>query len=168
VSIFGYNFTHLTVDNNLAYRYNVVSIDLYVPGSPPQFTPANTLTQNPQFVSSTLPNPDFNLLINSPAINKGFKIYDALGTLDYNNNYRTVNGFLDHGAIEHTSGPCTSILTVNNLMLFKGKFIAQTKVILDVQSGSLISPIDIYCPDVEFVSGAILFSRMNLFALGCN
>jgi hypothetical protein len=167
VSIFGYNFSNLSVDNNLTFRYNLETAFLYVPGTPPQFTPTNNLTQNPQFVSPVLPNPNLNLLINSPAINKGFKIYDAFTNVDFNLNGRIVNGYLDHGAIEHPTGQCQTTLTINNLMLLKGKFTAQTEVNINLPTGVIKHPIDIFCPQVKVFGNPTMNNSVTITAVGC-
>lgn len=167
VSIFGYTVTNLTVNNNLAYRYNGDPVNLYVPDSPAQFTPTNSMEQNPQFVDSVLTNPDLNLKTTSPAIDQGDTTYGFVDTLDVNVAERVVNGKLDHGAMEAQNGNCPDSLTIDNTMILRGTFTALNKVKFDINGASIPYFLNIFTPLVDIISPIVIEKEIHIDYNAC-
>lgn len=164
-SIFGYNTTQLTFDNNLAYRYTGYQGDLIYTGSPTQFTAVNTLMIDPQMA-----NPgtfDFGLLDASPCINAGLAVYGIPAQTDALGNARLVNGNIDLGALENTDGGCPSVHTVGSGQLLDGIFTASQKVIF-ASNLSTVSPILVKCPSVQVNSPLTLHALLSVDSQGCN
>ncbi|MEZ0609767.1 choice-of-anchor Q domain-containing protein [Fibrella sp. WM1] len=149
IGIFGYTASNLTVTNNLLYRYTGNSADLYVPGSPAQFNPQNTLTVNPAFVNPNLTNLNLTLQISSPAVNSGTNQYGTPSTTDLSGQFRVVNGTLDMGAYERQDGACPETLTVTSLHLLSGKFVARQRVEFTNATYLLDEPLTIASPRVR-------------------
>ncbi len=169
IAVFGYTNTHLTITNNLLYRYTGFTTDLYVPGTPAQFTPVNTVNADPGFLSSTLPNPNLNISNTSAAINMGSNAYPLISDIDAAGNYRIVNGTVDIGAFERQDGGCPNIFTINDTHVLKGKFVASQQIIFNrSQPAILTSPMLWSSPLVTLLSAVQLFSAVTVSPAGCN
>jgi hypothetical protein len=167
VSIFGYTVSNLIVDNNLAYRYNENAVNLYIEGTPSQFTPSNSLSENPLFVNPSILTPDFNLQSSSPAIDKGLLSYVTIDTLDQNNQARLVNGKLDHGALEVADGGCPSTFLIDTNYFITGKFTANQEIIFQDAVLSSTGKTTLYAPIVAIPNLFDLEHEMEIYATGC-
>lgn len=165
VSIFGYSVSNLIVDNNLAYRYDGNSINLYVEGTPSQFTPTNSLNENPLFENASLAN--FKLQSTSPAIHKGSKTYATIDSLDQNNQYRIVNGKLDYGALERSDGGCPDTLFIDANSFIIGKFIASEEIIFQATSLESSGKLNLFAPIVTIPELFDLADIMLIDPNGC-
>lgn len=167
VSIFGYTVSNLTVDNNLAYRYDENAVNLYVEGTPSQFTPSNSLNENPLFVDASLTIPNFNLLSASPAIDKGLTIYLTVDSLDNVNNDRVVNGKLDHGALESVDGGCPAILMIDASCFTEGKFTASQEILFEDAGMSSTGKMNLFAPLATIPESFNVGHLVELNASGC-
>ncbi len=168
IAIFGYNSTNLTVTHNLAYRYSGFATDLYVPGSPAQFTPLNTVTADPGFANATLPSPILSISSNSAAINAGTLAYPLPTETDAAGGYRIVNGAIDMGAFERQDGGCPSIFTINDSHVLKGKFTASQQLVFNrSQLTALNNPMLWSSPLITMLSGVQVFSAITVSPIGC-
>jgi Right handed beta helix region len=169
IAVFGYTNSNLTVTNNLLYRYTGFATDLYVPGTPAQFTPVNTVSADPGFLSSILPNPNLGITNASAAINMGSNAYSLISDIDAAGNYRIVNGMVDMGAYERQDGGCPNIFTINDTHVLKGKFVASQQIIFNrSQPTMLTSPMLWSSPLVSLLSPVQLFSTVTVSPAGCN
>ena len=167
VSIFGYSVSNLIVDNNLAYRYDGNVVNLYVEGTPSQFTPTNSLNENPLFSDPSIINPDFNLQSTSPAIDQGLLNYTTIDSLDQNNEDRVVNGKLDHGALERNDGGCPDTLTIDSTYFISGKFTANQEVIFQDTELSSAGNLNLFVPLATVPEMFSLEHNMEVNANGC-
>jgi hypothetical protein len=167
VSIFGYAVTGLVVDNNLAYRYDENEVFLYVEGTPSQFTPSNSLNENPLFIDPSILSPDFNLQSTSPAIDQGLLSYTMIDSLDQNNEDRLINGKLDHGALERNDGGCPSTLTIDATYFISGKFTANQDIIFQDAGLTSSGNINLFVPLATVPEMFSLEHTMEVNANGC-
>lgn len=168
ISIFGYTVSTLTVDNNLAYRYDGDLTNIFVPGSPIiQFTDTNSTFVNPSFTDSLIASLDINLKQVSVAIDKGLSTYETYIVKDINDSYRTVNGKLDLGAAELLTGNCPEVLTIDETYTLKGIFTAQDTVILDLDQVEILDSIIIRCPITKITLSSINSTQLIIQADGC-
>ncbi len=169
IGVFGYTLTNLVVDQNLLYRYSSNATFLYVPGSPAQFTPTNTLTADPLFAAATLPAPDLHITSASPAINAGSNAYPMPVDTDADQQYRFVNGTIDLGACERQDGGCPAVFTITDAHQLRGKFAASQKIVLNrSQPASITQPVLWSSPLVELLSPLTVSSGVTVRAAGCN
>jgi hypothetical protein len=171
IAIFGAVTTNLTVQRNLFFRLynNGFLADFYVPGTPAQFTPLDTINLNPQFIDTTLANPNLSINNASAAINKGSNTYPLISDIDAAGNYRIVNGTIDIGAFERQDGGCPGIFTINDTHILKGKFVAAQQIIFNrSQPAILTSPMLWSSPLVSLLSPVQLFSAVTVSPAGCN
>ena len=163
VSIFGYTATNLVVDNNLAYRYDGNTVNLYVPGSPAQFVETNSTNADPLLVDTMIFNPNVRLQATSPAINAGFSAYGALTQKDLYHGTRLVNGAIDLGASENEDGGCPQFLTVDTSMTLAGDFFASDSIYVDVQGNSMSDSVQLFAPNIDvlpvFETNNVLFIK---------
>lgn len=168
IAIFGYNTTNLTVTHNLAYRYSGFATDLYVPGSPAQFTPLNTVTADPGFASATLPNPVLSISSSSAAINSGTLAYPLPTETDAASGYRIVNGSIDIGAFERQDGGCPTVFIISDSHVLKGKFTASQQLVFNrSQLTALTQPMLWSSPLITMLSGVQVFSVITVSPIGC-
>ena len=167
ISIFGYTANNLTVDNNLAYRYNGDLVNIFIPSDPVQFTDTNSILSNPSFVDSLIASLDINLTATSIAIDKGLLTHETNQSKDIYDNYRIVNGKLDLGAAESIVGNCPEVLTVDNTYALEGLFIAQDTVVLDLESETILDSMYINCPITKVTSSLINSTFITIEAEGC-
>ena len=166
VSIFGYTVSNLIVDNNLAFRYDGNLVNIYVEGTPSQFTPTNSMSTNPMFVDSLISNPDFRLRISSPAVDQGLLSYHFIDSLDQLKNHRLLNGKLDHGAIETIAANCPDILTLDNSYLHQGTFTANQEIILNSLSEST-GQMEFFVPKITLANEFTLTHKLLVDEIGC-
>lgn len=167
-AIFGYTVTDLIVDNNLAYRYDGSTSNLFIPSDPPQFSDTNTIISDPEFVDTMLASLDLTLTSASPAIDQGLKDYGIIQSIDIKNNNRIVNGKLDHGALESINGNCPSILTLTEDHILSGKFTASSEIILNISAGNITDPMELFAPTITTSASLYLFSSVAVDPNGCS
>lgn len=168
LSIFGYTTTVLTVDYNLAYRYSGTTTFLYVPGTPAQFTPTNTLTANPALVDTLTINPNFVPAKTSSAINAGSPTYTIGAELDASAQFRIVNGRVDMGAFERQDGGCPTMHTINSTQVLKGKFVASQSIELSPSASNAVENVILLSsPVIKIVGTTALKASMKVDGIGC-
>ncbi len=167
ISIFGYTASSLTVDNNLAYRYGGDLTNIFIPGTPTQFTDTNSTFINPSFTDSLIASLDIILKSESVAIDKGSSTYQTYNSSDLYDSYRTVNGKLDLGATEALMGSCPEILTIDDTFTLNGVFTAQDSVIIDLDQVEILDSIIIRCPITKVTSSSINSTQLILQSEGC-
>jgi hypothetical protein len=171
IAIFGAVTTNLSVQRNLFFRLynNGFLADFYVPGTPAQFAPMDTINLNPQFIDTTLAAPNLAISSTSAAINRGSNAYPLVSDIDAANNYRIVNGTVDIGAYERQDGGCPAVFTINDNHALKGKFVASQQIIFNrTQPAVLTSPMLWSSPLVTLLSPVQLFSMVTVSPAGCN
>jgi hypothetical protein len=169
IGIFGYTATNLTVSNNLLYRYSGNTADLYVPGTPAQFVPANTVNANPLFVDENILLPNLNISKTSAAVNVGSNSFNTVMENDAANNYRMVNGTIDIGAYERQDGGCPNVHTISDTQLLKGKFISSQKIIFDQTLVPLSTNTLLWTsPLIEINKSIKIGTSLTVNNIGCN
>jgi hypothetical protein len=169
VAIFGYTTTNLTVTNNLLYRYSGNTADLYVPGSPVQFVPTNTINANPVFIDENLLAPNLYINKTSAAINVGSNALNTVMQSDAASNYRMINGTIDAGAYERQDGGCPAIHTIYDAQILTGKFVASQKIVFEQTTAPTISTSLLWStPLVEINKALKIDMVLTVNNIGCN
>jgi hypothetical protein len=169
IGIFGYTATNLTVSNNLLYRYSGNTADLYVPGTPAQFIPVNTINANPLFIDENILLPNLYINKTSAAVNVGSNNFNLGIDYDATDNYRIVNGTIDVGAYERQDGGCPTIHTISDVQLLKGKFVSSQKIIFDQTLVPLITNALLWTsPQIDINKSIKIGSSLVVNNIGCN
>ena len=167
VSVFGYTTTRLVVNNNLVYRYSGSAADVYVPGSPAQFTPSNTLTANPVFQDTARATLNLGLQKTSPAINAGVSAIPFGTDTDITGGYRTVNGIVDLGAYERQDGGCPAEYVIDAGKVLSGKFVAAQRLIVSTIPALWTAPVILSAPSVSINATLRARNSIKLDQAGC-
>jgi hypothetical protein len=169
IGIFGYAASNLTVTNNLLYRYNGYTPDLYVPGTPVQFNAINSFTNDPKFIDTTLANLNLYIQPTSSVINNGTAAFGIPTTKDAAGLYRVVNGAIDIGAYERQDGGCPTLFTITDAQLLMGSFVASQSIQLNRAGITTISnPLLWSSPLINIISPITLNAPLYINAVGCN
>jgi Right handed beta helix region len=169
IGIFSYTATNLTVSNNLLYRYSGNTADLYVPGTPAQFVPTNTINANPLFIDENILLPNLNINKTSAAVNVGNNNFNTVMESDAANEYRMVNGTIDAGAYERQDGGCPTIHTISDVQLLKGKFISSQKIVFDQTAIPVITNSLLWTSPIIDINKSIkIGTSLAVNNIGCN
>lgn len=166
ISIFGYTVTNFTAADNLIYRFSGNATELVVQTPAGQFTPVNTMNTNPFFIDTAAR--DFRLNSSSPAVNAGNNSWLVPMERDLADSFRLVNGIIDPGAYEQSTGGCPVILTIGNGMKLAGKFTAQQKIVYQHTASTVANAeLFFYTPLLEFAVPVTISRPFYVYKTGC-